>query len=133
MNLILQTIIFSIIMISIDIPWIIFVMRNLYKNIFPMKLNYLAMILAYLCMVLVYPLIISKFDDIKDKLYIALISGVIIYGTYGFTLAAIYNKYPLKNAFVEVLWGGILYTLTTYLTNFLVKSFDKNQLFGKKL
>jgi len=119
MNFVLQTVIFAAIITLIDIPWITFVMSKLYKNVFPIKLNYLSAILAYVCMIITYPFIISKFDNLKDKLFIALVLGLVIYGTYGFTLAAVYGKYPLTNALAETLWGMTLFTLTTYLTYLL--------------
>lgn len=111
-----QSVIFAIILTVIDIPWISLVMIRLYKNIFPIKLNYLATIIAYICLVVTYPLIISKGTTLKEQLCTALFLGMIIYGTYGFTLAAFHAKYPLKNALAEMLWGMTLFVLTTYLT-----------------
>lgn len=120
-TLLWQSVIFAIILTVIDIPWIILVMLRLYKNIFPIKLNYLATIIAYICLVITYPLIIAKNDTLKDKLCTALVLGLVIYGTYGFTLAAIYGKYPLTTALAETLWGMTLFVLTTYLTNLVSK------------
>ena len=124
MNLIVKTIIFGIVMTAIDIPWINLVMLILYKNIFNIKLNVVAGALAYLCMIAAYPFVISKFDTLKEQLTIGAILGFISFGTYGFTLAAIYNKYPLRNAFAETAWGMTLYTLTTLATYYIIKFFD---------
>jgi uncharacterized membrane protein len=120
MNLLIQTIIFGIVMTLIDVPWISFVMSKLYKNVFPIKLNYIGAIIAYLCMIITYPFIISKFDTLKEKLEVALVIGLITFGTYGFTLAAIYDKYPLTTALAETLWGMVLFTLTTFITDFII-------------
>ena len=124
MNLIVKTIIFGIVMTAIDIPWITFVMSKLYKNVFNIKMNVVAGALAYLCMIVIYPFVISKFDTLKEQLTVAAVLGLITFGTYGFTLAAIYNKYPLKNAFAETVWGMTLYTLTTLATYYIIKFFD---------
>ena len=118
-ELVWQTIIFAVVITVIDIPWISLVMSKLYKTVFPIKLNYLAAVLAYVCMIVTYPLIIAKSDNLKDKLCIALVLGLVIYGTYGFTLAAVYGKYPLRTALAETLWGMTLFTLTTYLTHLI--------------
>ena len=50
--------------------------------------------------------------------------GLSIFGTYGFTLAAIYNKYPIENAVAETVWGVTLYTLTTSITHFIINKFS---------
>ena len=111
-------------MTAIDIPWITFVMSKLYKNVFNIKMNVVAGALAYLCMIVIYPFVISKFDTLKEQLTVAAVLGLITFGTYGFTLAAIYNKYPLRNAFAETAWGMTLYTLTTLGTYYIIKFFD---------
>ena len=59
MNLIIKTLIFAIVMVIIDVPWIKFVMSKLYKNIFTIKISVVPAILAYLSMIIVYPFIIS--------------------------------------------------------------------------
>ena len=124
MNLIVKTIIFGIVMTAIDIPWITFVMSKLYKNVFNIKMNVIAGALAYLCMIVTYPFIISKFDTLKEQLTVGAVLGLITFGTYGFTLAAIYNKYPLRTAFSETAWGMTLYTLTTLATYYIIKFID---------
>ena len=121
MELLKKTLIFGIIMLSIDIPWITYVMSGLYKNVFKITLNKSAAILAYLCMVLTYPFIISKFDKLDEQIKVAMVLGLVTFGTYGFTLAAIYNKYPLSTAFMEAIWGIILYTITTILTHTIIE------------
>lgn len=121
MELLKKTLIFGIIMLSIDIPWITYVMSGLYKNVFKITLNKSAAILAYLCMVLTYPFIISKFDKLDEQIKVAMILGLVTFGTYGFTLAAIYNKYPLSTAFMEAIWGIILYTITTILAHTIIE------------
>lgn len=120
MNLIYKTLVFALIMLLIDIPWIIFIMSKLYKNIFQININVIAALIAYLCMILTYPLIISKFNHLEDQIKIAIGLGLATYGTYGFTLAAIYNKYPISVAFAETIWGIILYSVTTIITHKIV-------------
>jgi len=116
-----RTIIFAIIITLIDIPWIKYVMGPQYSGVFDIKMKPAAAFMAYLCMIICYPLIISKFRTLKDKIIIAATIGFVIYGTYGFTLAAIYEKYPVYLAIMETLWGTTLFTITTFLTHKIKK------------
>lgn len=112
-----HTLIFTAIITLIDIPWIRYVMFPQYKGVFNIKMKPEAAIVAYMCMIICYPLIISKFNTLKEQLITAATIGLVIYGTYGFTLAAIYNKYPINLAIIETLWGTTLFTIATFLTN----------------
>tara|TARA_Y100001970_G_scaffold9462_1_gene11075 strand:+ start:1506 stop:1877 length:372 start_codon:yes stop_codon:yes gene_type:complete len=120
MNVIKNTLLFGAIMTLIDIPWINYIMSGFYKNVFNIKFNVIAGFLAYLIMIITYPLIISKFKTHNEQLKVATIIGLVIFGTYGFTLAAIYNKYPMKLALIESVWGMVLYSITITITNFLI-------------
>ena len=111
-----NTLIFAGLITLIDIPWIRYVMFPQYKGVFDIKMKPEAAFIAYLCMIICYPLIISKFTTLKEQLMVAATIGFVIYGTYGFTLAAIYEKYPMNLALMETLWGTTLFTLTTFLT-----------------
>ena len=112
-----STIVFAIIITLIDIPWIQFVMGPQYKNVFDIKIKPEAAFMAYVCMIICHPLLISKFKTLREQLIIAATIGFVIYGTYGFTLAAIYGKYPVNLAIMETLWGTTLFTITTFLTH----------------
>lgn len=116
-----HTLIFAGLITLIDIPWIKCVMFPQYKEVFDIKLKPEAAFMAFLCMIICYPLIISKFKTLREQLMIAATTGFVIYGTYGFTLAAIYGKYPMNLAIMETLWGTTLFTLTTFLTHKLGK------------
>lgn len=119
-----RTFIFAIIITLIDIPWIRYVMFPQYKKVFDIKMKPKAAIVAYICMIICHPLIISKFSTLKEQLMIAATVGFVIYGTYGFTLAAIYDKYPINLAIMETLWGTTLFTIATFLTYKLGKHLE---------
>ena len=42
--------------------------------------------------------------------------GLLSYGVYNFTCMSIYSDYALDVALRDTLWGGVLFTLVTYLT-----------------
>ena len=112
------TLIFAAIITLIDLPWVNLLMIPKYKklNVFNINIRSDAAILAYLCVIISYPLIISKFTTLKEQLIVAASIGFISYGIYAFTLAAIYNKYPMNLAIIETLWGTTLFTIATFLT-----------------
>tara|TARA_Y100000389_G_scaffold178363_1_gene191466 strand:- start:22 stop:381 length:360 start_codon:yes stop_codon:yes gene_type:complete len=71
------------------------------------------MVLVYLLLAFVYYyFILEKNGTIKD----AFILGISIYGTFDLTNYAIFNKWNLKAVLMDTLWGGILFSLTRYLT-----------------
>ena len=113
-----RTLIFAAIITLIDLPWVNLLMIPKYKklNVFNINIRSDAAILAYLCVIISYPLIISKFTTLKEQLIVAASIGFISYGIYAFTLAAIYNKYPMNLAIIETLWGTTLFTIATFLT-----------------
>lgn len=54
----------------------------------------------------------SKEDMIRD----AIILGLVIYTVYETTNYALINKWDLKVALIDGIWGGILFGLTTFIT-----------------
>ena len=125
MKLLIKTLIFGGIILAIDVPWILFYMKNLYVDLFS-KLNLkmsgsiIAAILAYSVMIISYPFLIHDKDE-KKMLLRAAVLGLVIYGTYGFTLSAILPKYDLSIALKETIWGVLLYSTATKLTNLIYK------------
>lgn len=116
----LQTLIFGLVVLVLDVPFIYLVMGNTYKDaglFVNSKIRILPAICAYAIMISSYPLIIQKVSNVNNQLLVSAYLGGIIFGTYGFTLAAIYEKYPIYLAVMETLWGISLYSLSTFITN----------------
>ena len=114
-----KTIIFAIIILIIDIPWILTFMKPMYQsmltqNNLTMSGNHIAAVLAYLVMILSFPLIINDSNPQK-MLARAAALGFVIYGTYGFTLSSFLPNYNLSLALTETIWGTILYTFATWV------------------
>ena len=113
-----KLVLFSIILLIIDIIWIRNVMSKLYKNVFQIQLNPIAALIAYLAMIIGYYVFIHNLNTkLNDRIFKAFLLGMVIYATYGFTLAAIYDKYPMSLAITETIWGSCLFASVTYLTN----------------
>jgi uncharacterized membrane protein len=51
----------------------------------------------------------------------AMLLGFVIYGVYDTTNYAILKKWDAKLALMDILWGGALFGLTTYLTRMILK------------
>lgn len=109
----------SIILLFLDAFYISSVSNLFYsliKQIQNEKLifNVVGAIIAYLCLIIgiVYFIIIPK------KSYLdAFILGIVIYGVYEGTNYAILKKWPLNIVIMDTLWGGVLFTLTTFFVN----------------
>ena len=124
MDIVKQTFFFSIILLSIDVPWIMIVMKSRYETLFKklkLKLrdNIPGAALAYLLLASAYPLLLYDIKDKDTRLKKAAMLGFLIYGTYAFTLYAILPVYSLKLALTETVWGAFLFTTTTWLVELI--------------
>ena len=102
--------IFGILILLFDIPFITFIMKPKYQNIGLAKNT---KIIFALC---AYLIMISSWFLIEGDLIKAALAGFVIYGIYGFTLAAILPEYTLSMGLTELIWGTLLYVLATFLT-----------------
>tara|TARA_A100001015_G_scaffold12751_1_gene15014 strand:- start:1388 stop:1768 length:381 start_codon:yes stop_codon:yes gene_type:complete len=108
----------SILMVAIDSVFLFSIRSFFSKQIMdvqgePLKVNYYSAFLCYLLLVFaLYHFIIAP----RRSLFDAFLLGFIIYGVYETTTKALLKKWNWITVFVDTLWGGILFTLTTYLT-----------------
>ena len=108
----------SILMVAIDSVFLFSIRSFFSKQIMnvqgePLKVNYYSAFLCYLLLVFaLYHFIIAP----RRSLFDAFLLGFIIYGVYETTTKALLKKWNWMTVFVDTLWGGILFTLTTYLT-----------------
>jgi uncharacterized membrane protein len=132
----IKTYIVSLIVIGIiDIPVISQIMSPMWKKMIEdiqvssFKINSSAAFVAYLLLAL--GLSVYSIPNIKDKsllkdsiIYGGLL-GIIIYGVFDFTNLAIIRKYNLKIALIDMFWGGILFTISAYISKkILIKMKD---------
>lgn len=86
----------------------------------PMKLDMTATILAYVFIVFgINYFIIQKRASVTD----AFLLGLVIYGIYEFTNKALFNKWTYTTVAIDTVWGGILFSVVTYLTYMLERTF----------
>lgn len=78
----------------------------------PIILDMTSTILCYIFLVLgLYYFIIREKKNIHD----AFLLGLVIYSVFELTNKAIFKKWSWYTVFIDSVWGGILYSITTYL------------------
>ena len=95
--------------------------KNLIENIQKEKLKIKLIPTVFCYIFLVFSLYYFILKD-KKKVFDAFILGLCIYAVFELTNYAIFNKWTIEAVFLDTIWGGILFTLTTYLTYKLVKN-----------
>ena len=84
----------------------------------PMKLDMTATLLAYVFIIFgLNYFIIRKRASVTD----AFLLGFVIYGIYEFTNMALFKDWRWTTAILDTIWGGILFSLVTYLTYLIGK------------
>jgi uncharacterized membrane protein len=95
---------------------------NLIKNYFynqvklvqgtPLKMNFLATIICYIFLIIgINYFIIGPKRSLKD----AFLLGLVIYGVFETTNMALFTNWSWLTVFMDTLWGGILFALTTFI------------------
>ena len=80
------------------------------------KVNFLGVSLCYIFLIIgINYFIIKPRKSVTD----AFLLGIVIYGVYETTNYALFKKWSLLTVFIDTLWGGILFALTTYIVNML--------------
>jgi uncharacterized membrane protein len=82
----------------------------------PLTVNWFGFIATYLAMAFGLQYFII---NTKKNSWDAFILGVVIYAVYEFTNLALFTKWSIGLALIDVLWGGILFALTTYIFRFV--------------
>ena len=109
---------FTIVLLVIDLTWIKLVMSKLYTNLFTnIRFQIIPAIIAYLFMILSYVFfILPNKNNIQKYLIQSFIFGIILFGVYAFTLLSFLPNFKWNISFIETIWGGLLYTLSSYIT-----------------
>ena len=121
----LKLIISSVILTILDLIWIKLVMGPLYQKMIPniqgtqMVVNKRFAMFSYLTLMFSINYFVLPNVENNNNLSYAFIFGLVLYGVYDFTGAAIFTKWDELTMFLDILWGGILFLLTAFLTNIL--------------
>ena len=78
----------------------------------PVVMNVYATILCYIALIFgIYYFIIREKRSILD----AFLLGIVIYAVYETTTLALFKNWSYKTAIIDTIWGGVLFSLTTYI------------------
>lgn len=121
-----KLIISSFLLLALDLIWLKGYMGNEYKKMIrkiqgsDMQVNTVYAIMSYALMIIglnvfVIPNI-NKDNLMMDSLKYGFLFGIVLYGVYDFTIGAVLKGWNFKLALIDVLWGGIVYFLASYLT-----------------
>ena len=124
-----QIVVSILTLLILDILWIMFFMGKKYQEQIPqiqgteLKVNGTMAIVAYTLMVLglvmfVLPNIREEFE-LRDSLMYGFLFGIIVYGVYDFTNAVVFEKWNINIALIDVLWGGFVYFISSYVGSIL--------------
>lgn len=123
-----KEIISIIILLILDFLWIGLFMKNRYQNEIkqiqgtPMSVNITYAVVSYVLMAVglvlfVLPNIRSE-HRLLDSFKYGFLFGIVVYGIYDFTAAAVISKWNMTTAILDVLWGGTVFFLASYIGSF---------------
>lgn len=82
-----------------------------------LELKWAGAIIVYALLVIgLYVFIIEP----GKPLWQAALLGLVIYGVFDFTNYAMFKKYDLSIALMDMMWGSILFTSTTYIVRMII-------------
>jgi len=80
-------------------------------------MDYLSAALCYIFLIYgLYYFIIKDNKKIND----AFLLGLFVYGVYELTNKSLLKDWSYKTVITDTLWGGVLFSLTTYLTYYIL-------------
>ena len=117
-------------LLILDGLWINFFMKDKYnkmiKNIqnSDIQVNKVFAVASYTLMVVGLNLfVLPRLDvnniNIKDCLLYGFTFGIVLYGVYDFTIAAVLKKWDIELAYIDILWGGFVYFAASYVLSFM--------------
>jgi uncharacterized membrane protein len=82
----------------------------------PFKVKPLYAVGAYVLMIFGLYYFVLEANIPADQLVLkAFVFGIVVYGIFDFTNLAIFTNYDLKTGIIDILWGGILMVLVTWI------------------
>lgn len=119
----------ALVFFSIDMIWLGFVAKNMYRtqlgHLLSDQVNWISAIIFYLIFILgififcVYPAV--EQGSFVKALLLGAIFGAITYATYDLTNLATLKNWPLSITLIDITWGSVL-SLTTSATGYLILS-----------
>ncbi len=128
-KLIINYLLTTIVFFAVDMTWLGFIAKDLYKkylsNFLSDKVNWPAAIIFYLLFIIgiFYFAILPAVE--KNSLAKAIISGALFgfftYATYDLTNLATLKDWPLPIVFIDIIWGSVLTGIVSIAGYYIVK------------
>jgi uncharacterized membrane protein len=89
-------------------------MKTIQKS--PLKMKPLYALGVYMLMILGWKLLIDRPNERQSNIVRnSILLGLVIYGVFDFTNLAIFDNYSLKLGLIDILWGGLLFGISSYV------------------
>ncbi len=123
MKYFLTTLVSLVSLVSLDFVWLGVIMRSWYAEQFgalmrtPIHYGYAALFYVLYTVGVVYFCIIpyANSSDVLSVVLRGFVFGVICYMTYDLTNAATLAGFPVRIIIPDILWGGVVTAITTYI------------------
>ena len=119
-----------IILLIIDLVWLmLFMGKRFEKMVFKiqgenMTLSPFAAIIAYILLgigLVHFGIdLVDQNNPIKSSILNGGLFGLLCYGIFDFTNMTIFNNYELSTAIIDTIWGGFLFSITTYISHIVL-------------
>lgn len=120
-----------LVFIVIDLVWLGFIAKNLYRKhlgyLMVENVNWIAAIIFYMIFIAGILFFVINPSIEKDNIRYAILAGAffgfITYSTYDLTNLATVKDWPIRIVIIDIIWGTILATSTSTLSFLIIKKF----------
>tara|TARA_B100000941_G_scaffold287332_1_gene262323 strand:- start:887 stop:1270 length:384 start_codon:yes stop_codon:yes gene_type:complete len=127
MNPLLTIITSSVVLLAIDVSYLStfgkpFIDQTVKIQNAPFQLNMMGAFFSYLCIII----LLNYFVLLRSgTLFDAFLLGTLTYGVYDMTNMALFKDWDITLAVIDSIWGGTLFTFTTFITNWILSTLYK--------
>ena len=117
----------SVVLLAIDVSYLNtfgkpFIEQTAKIQNSPFQLNLLGALFSYLCIII----LLNYFVLLRSgSLFDAFLLGTLSYGIYDMTNMALFKDWDMTLAIIDTIWGGTLFTFTTFITNWILSTVYK--------
>ena len=114
----------SVVLLAIDVSYLRtfgkpFIEQTAKIQNAPFQLNTMGAFFSYLCIII----LLNYFVLLRSgTLFDAFLLGTLTYGVYDMTNMALFKDWDMTLAIIDTIWGGTLFTFTTFITNWILST-----------
>lgn len=116
-----------IILILIDSIYLSLLSKQLTKQIkdiqgYDLKVNYLAALMVYVLLAFGLYYFTANEPNLDKKILNAAVLGLVSYAIFDLTTIAIFDKWSITLATIDIIWGSVLSASSVYLLEKIIKN-----------